>query len=62
MSTVEDPVTTTIRLLSKNMHVVKEDSSLANVYVSQQWYDRELFKNYDGQITVGLGQSEDHKS
>jgi hypothetical protein len=61
MSSYEDPVTTTIRLLSKNIRVVKEDSSVASIYVSQQWYDRELFKNYDAQITVGLSQSEDHK-
>ena len=61
MSSYEDPVTTTIRLLSKNIRVVKEDSSVASIYVSQQWYDRELFKNYDAQITVGLSSSEDHK-
>ena len=61
MSSVEDPVITAIRLLSKNMRVVKEDSSIASIYVSQQWYDRELFKNYDAQITVGIGQSEDRK-
>ena len=29
--------------------------------MSKEWYDRELFKNYDGQITVGLAQSEDVK-
>jgi hypothetical protein len=61
MSNLEDPVTTTIRLLNQNMRVVKNDDSIASVYVSQQWYDRELFKNYDGQVTVGLSQSEDHK-
>jgi len=61
MSEVEDSVTTTIRLLSKNMHVVKEDNAIANIYVSKEWYDRELFKNYDGQITVGLAESRDTK-
>jgi len=61
MSEIEDPVTTVIRLLSKNMRVVKEDNSIANIYVSKEWYDRELFKNYDGQITVGLGESRDTK-
>lgn len=61
MSNLEDPVTTTIRLLSQNMRLVKDDDSIASVYVSPQWYDRELFKNYDGQVTVGLSQSEDHK-
>ena len=58
---LEDPVTTTIRLLSKNLRVVKQDNSVTNIFVSQQWYDREFFKNYDGQITVGLASSEEKK-
>jgi len=53
---VEDPVTTLVRLLQKNMRVVNDDGSLASVYVSREWYDRELLKNYDGQVTVGLRQ------
>jgi len=57
MSEIEDPVATVVRLLSKNMWVVKEDGSLASILVSREWYDRELFKNYDGQITVGLTES-----
>jgi len=61
MSEIEDSVTTVIRLLSKNMRVVKEDNAIANIYVSKEWYDRELFKNYDGQITVGLAESRDTK-
>jgi len=61
MSEYEDSITTTIRLLRKNIHVIKDDNSIANIYVSKEWYDRELFKNYDGQITVGLAQSEDVK-
>jgi len=61
MSEFEDPVTTTVRLLQKNMRVVKDNGSIANVYVSREWYDRELFKNYDGQITVGLAESRDTK-
>jgi len=61
MSEIEDPVTTVIRLLSKNMRVVKENNAIANIYVSKEWYDRELFKNYDGQITVGLAESRDTK-
>ena len=32
MSSYEDPVTTVIRLLSKNIRVVKEDSSVASIY------------------------------
>jgi len=61
MSEYEDSITTTIRLLRKNIHVIKDDNSIASIYVSKEWYDRELFKNYDGQITVGLAQSEDQK-
>ena len=61
MSEIEDSVTTVIRLLQKNIRVVKEDTAIANIYVSKEWYDRELFKNYDGQITVGLAESRDTK-
>jgi hypothetical protein len=61
MSEIENPVDTVVRLLSKNMRVVKEDGSLASILVSREWYDRELFKNYDGQITVGLAESRDTK-
>lgn len=59
MSENENPVTTVVRLLQKNMHVVKEDGSLASIHVSKEWYDREAFKNYDGQVTVGLEESRD---
>jgi len=61
MSEIEDSVTTVIRLLQKNIRVVKEDNAIANIYVSKEWYDRELFKNYDGQVTVGLVESRDTK-
>jgi len=61
MSEIEDPVDTVVRLLSKNMWIVKEDGSLASIHVSREWYDRELFKNHDGQITVGLAESRDTK-
>ena len=61
MSEIEDSVTTVIRLLQKNIRVVKEDDAIANIYVSKEWYDRELFKNYDGQVTVGLAESRDTK-
>ena len=61
MSELEDSVTTVIRLLSKNIRVVKDDGAIASIYVSKEWYDRQLFKNYDGQITVGLAESRDTK-
>lgn len=58
---IEDPVTTVVRLLSKKIRVVKDDGAIANIYVSKEWYDRQLFQNYDGQITVGLAESRDTK-
>jgi len=61
VSEVESSVDTVMRLLSKNMRVIKEDGALAKIIVSKEWFDRELFKNADGQITVGLIQSEDEK-
>jgi len=61
MSEMENPVDTVVRLLSQNMHVVKKDGSLASIVVSREWVDRELFKNVDGQITVGLAESRDTK-
>jgi len=61
MVEIEDPITTLVRLVSKNLRVVKDDGSLADIYVSTEWYDRELLKNHDGQVTVGLDRSEDQK-
>ena len=61
MSAIEDPITTLVRLLQKNMWLVKDDGSLASVLVTKEWYDRELFKNYDAQVTVGLEHSDDQK-
>lgn len=61
MSELEDAVATVIRLLDRNMLIVKDDGSTAQIHVSPEWYDRELFKNYDGQITVGLAESQDQK-
>jgi hypothetical protein len=53
---VEDPAVTLVRLLKANMRVINDDDSLAEIYVSREWCDRELLKNYDGQVTVGLRQ------
>ena len=58
---LEDPVTTVVRLLDKNMHLVQDDGSLASVYCSKEWYDQQLLKNYDGQVTVGLQRADDQK-
>jgi len=61
MAQIEDPTVTLVRLLDKNIQVVKEDGSLAGICVTTEWYDRELLKNVDGQVTVGLDRSEDQK-
>ena len=61
MPEVEEPTVTLVRLLKKNMRVVKEDGTPVTIHVSEQWHDRELFKNCDGQVTVGLDHSEDNK-
>lgn len=58
---VEDPVTTLVRLIKTKMWLVKDDGSLANIHVGKEWYDRELLKNYEGQVTVGLTSSDDKK-
>jgi len=61
MVTVEDSITTLVRLLDVNMRLVKDDGSVGKVYVSKGWYDRDLLKTYDAQVTVGLGTSLDRK-
>jgi hypothetical protein len=61
MSQVENPAVTLVRLLKRYLWVVKDDGSLANVCVGQEWYDRELLKDYDGQVTVGLERNEEYK-
>lgn len=43
------------------MRVVKDDLSIASILVTSEWYNREVFKNYDGQITVGLRAAQDLK-
>lgn len=47
MPNVEDSITTLVRLLDNNMRLVKDDGSIGNVYVSKEWYDRNLMKTYD---------------
>jgi hypothetical protein len=61
MSELEDPVTTVIRLIRSNVQIVKDNDSLASILTSAEAYDRELLKQHDGQITVGLENSADQK-
>jgi len=58
---IEDSITTLVRLLETNMRLVKDDGSVGKVYVSKGWFDRDLLKTYDAQVTVGLGGSLDRK-
>jgi hypothetical protein len=41
--------------------VVKDNDSLANLLATKEQYDRELLKQYDAQITLGLDSSQDQK-
>jgi hypothetical protein len=61
LSLIEDSVITLTRLLKRYLQVVKDDGSLAVLEVSGEWYNRELLKNCDGQISVGLDRNEDQK-
>ena len=61
MTIMENPVLTLIRLLNRYLLVQKDDGSLANIHIGQEWLDRELLKSFDGQITVGLERGEDEK-
>lgn len=61
MPNIEDSVETVARLLQSYMRLVRDDGSVGTVYVSREWFDRDLMKNYDAQVTVGLGESVDRK-
>jgi len=61
MPNFEDSITTLVRLLDNSMRLVKDDGSVGNVYVSKEWFDRNLMKTYDAQVTAGLGGSLDRK-
>ena len=61
MSDAQSPVEVVVQLLGENMHVVKEDGSLANIQVSREWLSHEALQNVDGQVTVGLAECHDTK-
>ncbi len=60
MSSV-DVVETLVAFLQANIRLVKDDQSLGKVSVSREWFDRELLKTYDAQVTIGLGSVVDRK-
>jgi len=61
LSELEDPVMTLLRLITTRIRVVKDNGSLANLLATKEAYDRELLKQYDAQITMGLDSSQDQK-
>jgi hypothetical protein len=61
LSELEDPVITLLRLITTRIQVVKDNVSLASILATKEQYDRELLKQYDAQITVGLDSSIDQK-
>jgi hypothetical protein len=58
---LEDPVTTLLRLITSLIRVVKDNGSVASILATKENYDRELLKQYDAQITLGLETSQDEK-
>jgi hypothetical protein len=61
MVNIEDPNVTIARLLNTYLRVITDSGGLAKVLVNQEWYNSELSKAYDGQVTVGLKESADRK-
>lgn len=61
MSELEDPIITLLRLITTRIRVVKDNGSLASILATKEAYDRELLKEYDAQITMGLDSSQDQK-
>lgn len=51
----EDPKTTLMNLIKNNITLKKDDDiTPATVHVSQEWFNSQLFKDFDAQITIGL--------
>jgi len=61
LSEFEDPVLTLLRLVTTRIRVTKDNGSLANILATKEQYDRELLKQYDAQVTIGLDSSQDQK-
>lgn len=61
MSDAQNPVDIIIQLLGENMHVAKEDGSLAKIQFSREWLSQEALQSVDGHVTVGLAECHDTK-
>jgi hypothetical protein len=61
LSELEDPVVTLLRLITTKIRVTKDNGSLASILATKEAYDRELLKERDAQITLGLDSSIDQK-
>jgi len=57
MSLPEDPKTTLMNLIKNNIALKKDDNQTpATVHVSQEWFNSQLFRDFDAQVTVGLAE------
>jgi len=53
----EDPKTTLMNLIKNNVSLTKDDGvTAATVHVSQAWFNSQLFKDFDAQVTIGLAE------
>lgn len=54
---VEDPKMTLINLIKNNISLTKDDDiTQASVHVSQEWFNSQLLRDFDAQVTVGLAE------
>jgi len=54
---VEDPKTTLMNLIKNNIALTKDDNiTSATVHVSQEWFNSQLFRDFDAQVTIGLAE------
>ncbi len=54
MSEVENPVMTVLRLIENKIRVITDGGGVAAVKCTQEHFNRELLKDHDAQITVGI--------
>ena len=52
--TMEEPTKTLVRLLKNYLRVVKDNGEIARLHIGGEWYNSEIIRQNDGQVTVGL--------